>query len=163
MKLLRVFNKKRSAYSAAELQDLNDYLDDYLDNARKSESRSIDDLHKHLWLANGAALTVSVGYMQVNHNSIDHFQYMGVTAFIAGLALLVFLKYLYAFIGSRDRYRFQEAVGKFANDVEPDVVLQIENIRDGLFKVLQKITVVLVYAAGAAFLFGCITTVIGLS
>ena len=56
--------KKRSAYSEADLAQLEASLADYWEKSRALESETVIDLEKYLWLANGTAATVSIGFAQ---------------------------------------------------------------------------------------------------
>ena len=69
-------NKKRSNYSADDLAKLDASLSDYWDKSRALESETVNDFEKHLWLANGAAATVSIGFIQAK-TMVTLWQYRG--------------------------------------------------------------------------------------
>ncbi len=63
--MINLKNKKRSKYEKdGDLPDIEEMSKDYWNKSRDIETRTIEDLEKHLWLANGAAATVSIGYVQ---------------------------------------------------------------------------------------------------
>ena len=151
-------NKKRSAYSAADLAQLDATLSDYWDKSRNLESESVVDLEKHLWLANGAAATAAIGFIQAK-TAVSFWQYTGAWAFVSGLLVLIILKYLSAFNSSRDRNRFQAAKSRFdANETTDEV---FRGVRDKMFSVLKKAYLVLQSLSGAAFIAGSVLTLIG--
>jgi hypothetical protein len=151
-------NKKRSDYSEADFAKLNATLDDYWDKSRAIESETINDLEKHLWLANGAAATVSIGYIQVKTN-VPLLQYLGAWTFVVGILLLVILKFVSSLIASRDRYRFKVAKSRFdANEVTDEV---FRTVRDRTFGIFKRTYLVLQWGAGLAFIVGAILTLIG--
>lgn len=130
-------NKKRSAYSEADLAKLYVNLSDYWDKSRKLESETVVDLEKHLWLANGAAATAAIGFIQAK-TAVSFWQYAGAWAFVSGILVLVILKYLSAYNSSRDPYRFQDAKSCFdANETTDEV---FRNVRDKTFSVLRRHT-----------------------
>ena len=47
-----------------EHSELDKLLDDWWNKVREYETSAINDLEKHLWLANGGALTISIGFLQ---------------------------------------------------------------------------------------------------
>lgn len=151
-------NKKRSAYSAADLAKLDATLTDYWDKSRNLESEAVSDLEKHLWLANGAAATVAIGFIQAK-TIIPFWQYVGAWVFVTGILLLVILKYLSAITSSRDRYRFQDAKSRFDAEEITDEVFR--NVRDRKFLFLKKAYLVLQWGAGVAFIAGSIFTLVG--
>lgn len=63
-------NKKRSSYTASDLSNLDITLKDYWDKSRSLQSEAINDLEKHLWLANGAAATAAIGFLQANYSRV---------------------------------------------------------------------------------------------
>ena len=152
-------DKTRSAYSADDLAKLETSLTDYWDKSRALESETVVDLEKHLWLANGAAATASVGFIQAAKTVVSLWQYAGAWAFVSGILLLVILKYVSAFNSSRDRYRFQDAKSRFDAEEVSDRVFR--DVRDGMFRVLSRSYLVLQWGAGAAFIAGSIFTLIG--
>lgn len=151
-------NKKRSAYSAADLANLDAALTDYWDKSRDLESETVNDLEKHLWLANGAAATVAIGFIQAK-TDIPVWQYVGAWVFVSGILLLVILKYISAVNSSRDRYRFQDAKSRFDAEEVTDEVFR--NVRDGTFRFLKRTYLVLQWGAGIAFIAGSIFTLVG--
>jgi hypothetical protein len=151
-------NKKRSVYTAADIAKLDATLADYWDKSRDLESQTVNDLEKHLWLANGAAATVAIGFIQAK-TIVPFWQYVGAWVFVSGILLLVILKYLSAFNSSRDRYRFQDAKSRFdAGEVTDEV---FRGVRDRTFLVLKKTYLVLQWGAGVAFIAGSIFTLVG--
>ena len=151
-------SKKRSAYAEADLAKLDATLDDYCDKSRALESQTVNDLEKHLWLANGAAATVSIGYIQAE-TTVPLWQYLGAWTFVVGILLLVVLKFVSSLNSSRDRYRFQDAKSRFDADEVTDH--EFRTIRDRTFRVLKCSYVVLQWGAGLAFIAGAILTLIG--
>ena len=151
-------NKKRSAYAGADLAKLDATLDDYWEKSRALESGTVNDLEKYLWLANGAAATVTIGYIQAK-DIVCLSQYYGAWAFVTGILMLVVMKYVSSINSSRDRYRFQDAKSKFDAEETTDIVFK--DVRDGTFIILKKSYLFLQYGAGIAFVAGCILTLIG--
>ncbi len=160
MTAVNLQNKKRSAYSAADLAKLDASHDDYWDKSRDLESETVKDLEKHLWLANGAAATISIGFVQAKQ-TLPIWQYAGAWAFVAGILLLVILKFVSALNSSRDRYRFQDAKSRFDAEEVTDHVFR--SVRDKTFRVLKGSYLVLQWGAGIAFIAGCILTLIGVA
>jgi hypothetical protein len=156
--MVNIQNKKRSAYTADDLAKLEASHGDYWDKSRALESETIDDLEKHLWLANGAAATVSIGFIQAKAIG-PLWQYAGAWAFVSGILFLVVLKYVSSLNSSRDRYRFQDAKSRFDADEITDHVFR--NVHDRTFRVLKYAYLVLQWGAGAAFVAGAIFTLIG--
>lgn len=158
MTAVNLQNKKRSAYSAADLAKLDASLDDYWNKSRTLESETVNDLEKHLWLANGAAATVSIGYIQAK-TVIPLLQYSGAWAFVGGILLLLVMKFVSSLNSSRDRYRFQDAKSRFdAGEVSDDI---FHTVRDWKFKVLKSSYLVFQWGSGLAFIAGAIFTLIG--
>lgn len=151
-------NKKRSAYTAADLTKLEATLSDYWNKSRGLESETVKDLEKHLWLANGAAATVAIGYIQAK-KLVPLWQYLGAWAFVAGILLLLLMKFMSHFNASRDRYRFEDAKSRFDADVVDDGAFR--TVRDCTFRVLKGSYLVLQWSAGLAFIAGAIFTLIG--
>ena len=151
-------DKKCSAYSAADLAKLETSLTDYWDKSRALESETVVDLEKHLWLANGAAATASIGFIQAKA-VVSLWQYAGAWAFLSGILFLVVLKYVSASNSSRDRYRFQDAKSRFDADEITDHVFR--KVRDTTFRVLKYAYLILQWGAGAAFIAGSIFPLIG--
>ncbi len=157
--LINLKDKKRSAYEKdGDLSEIEEVLKDYWDTSRALETKSIEDLEKYLWLANAAAVTVSIGYIQ-KADSASFFQYCGAWAFVVGILMLVFMKYLSAYVSSRDRHRFQEAKSKFDADEVSDIIFK--EIRDTTHFKLKEIYLRLQRGAGWAFLTGCVLTLFG--
>ena len=90
-------NKKRSSYEENELEQLEVVLNDYWDKSRALVSETIVDLEKHLWLANAAAATISIGYIQAN-DDVPQLQLCGAWSFIIGIILLVIMKFVSAYL-----------------------------------------------------------------
>lgn len=156
-----VFNlqdKKRSAYSVADLAKVDKALDDWWDKGRAMESEAVNDLEKHLWLANGAAATVAIGFIQAK-STVPLWQFAGACAFVSGILLLVVLKYVSSLHSSHDRYRIQDARSRFdADEVTDDV---FRTVRDRTFHALKRTYLVLQWGAGVAFIAGLVLTLIG--
>ena len=151
-------NKKCSAYSADDLAKLDATLSDYWDKSRELESKTVNDLEKHLGLVNGAAATVAIGFIQAK-TVVPFWQYMGAWVFVSGILMLVILKYLSATNSSRDRYRFQDAKSRFdADEVTDDV---FGSVRDRTFLILKRAYLILQWGAGGAFIAGAIFTLVG--
>jgi hypothetical protein len=153
-------NKKRSSYSAEDLAKLQKTLSDYWDKSRALESETIKDLEKHLWLANGAAATAAIGFIQAK-TVIPFWQYVGALVFVAGLIELVILKYVSAWNSSRDRYRVQSATSRFDADEVTDQVFV--EVRDKLYHFLSFTYLFLQTGAGVAFIAGCVLTLMGVA
>jgi hypothetical protein len=154
-------NKKRSEYEKdGDLPDIEEMSKDYWNKSRDSETKTIEDLEKHLWLTNAAAATVSIGYIQAK-DIVCQSQYYGAWAFISGIIMLVVMKYVSSINSSRDRNRFQEAKSKFDADEATDYIF--EDIRDKKYNALKKCYLFLQYGAGLAFIVGCILTLIGVT
>ncbi|WP_255989583.1 hypothetical protein [Chitinolyticbacter albus] len=151
-------NKKRSAYLADDLKRLEAMIEDYWNKSRSLESESVNDLEKHLWLANGAAATASIGFIQAKQ-IIACWQYAGAWAFVSGILALVIMKYVSASNASRDRNRFQNAKSRFDAEEVTDIVFR--DIRDCKFRVLKRVYLLLQWSAGAAFIAGSVFTLIG--
>ncbi len=153
-------DKKRSAYSANELAALERDLDDYWQYSRKKESEAVVDLEKHLWLANGAAATASVGFVQAA-SAVSSWQVAGAWAFIVGIVALVILKFVSEFQASRMRNRVQDAKMRFDANQVSDLVFK--DFRDKTFEVTRHIYLGLRWGAGIAFIVGLAFTLIGVS
>lgn len=156
-----ILKKLRSAFTEAEYEDVQEWADDWFEHARLKEGKTIDDLEKHLWLGNAAALTLSGGLFSLGRPAPPQKLVDGLELFVLGLAILVILKYLSVLISSRDRYRMQDAFLRFERELVTDEVFS--NIRDAKFKLLRFVYLVLQYGAGLTFLIGCSCTVYGLS
>lgn len=151
-------DNKRSAYTTDDLMGLEAMLTDYWEKSRSLESEAINDLEKHLWLANGAAATATIGFIQAK-TPVPCWQYVGAWVFVSGILALVVMKYVSAFYLSRDRHRFQEAKAQFDADEVTDNVFR--DVRDCKFKVLKFTYLLLQLGAGAAFIAGSVFTLIG--
>lgn len=160
MSAVNLQEKKRSAYSAGDLAKLEESLDDYWDKSRDLETETVSDLEKHLWLANAAAATISIGFIQAKP-ILAMWQYSGAWAFVVGILFLIILKFVSALNSSRDRYRFQEAKSKFDAEEETDHVFR--GVRDQTFRTLKSSYLFLQWASGIAFIEGCIFTLIGVA
>jgi hypothetical protein len=159
--MINLQNKKRSDYEKnGDLTDIEEMSKDYWNRSRATETQTIEDLEKYLWLANAAAATVSIGYIQAK-DVICQSQYYGAWAFVSGILMLVVMKYVSGINSSRDRYRFQDAKSKFDADDITDYIFK--DVRDKTFKVLKKCYLFLQYGAGLAFIAGCILTLIGVT
>jgi len=156
--MVNLQNNKRSAYTADNLAKLEASLGDYWDKSRALESETVADLEKHLWLANGAAATASIGFIQAKA-VVPLWQYAGAWAFVFGILFLVVLKYVSSLNSSRDRYRFQDAKSRFDADEITDHVFR--NVRDRTFHVFKYAYLALQWGAGSAFIAGSIFTLIG--
>lgn len=152
--------KKRSEYSDDDLARLERTLEDYWDKSRDLESHTVNDLEKHLWLANGAAATATIGFIQAR-SVVPWTQYTGAWLFVLGILCLVALKYVSATNASRDRYRFQGAKSRFdAEEVTDDVFRGIE---DRTFHILKRSYLLLQWSSGAAFILGAVFTLVGVA
>jgi len=151
-------NKKRNEYSPDDLNLFEASLADYWDKSRSLESHTVNDLEKHLWLANGAAATISIGFIQ-SKPVVSCWQYSGAWVFVIGIVSLVFLKYISAYNSSRDRYRFQDAKSRFDAEEVTDHIFR--TVRDRRFNVLKHAYLVLQWGAGAAFVVGLVFTLVG--
>lgn len=161
MQIINFQNKKRSDYEHdGDLPDIEAISKDYWNKSRDTETHTIEDLEKHLWLANGAAATISIGYIQAK-DIVCSSQYYGAWAFISGILMLVIMKYVSSINSSRDRYRFQDAKSKFDAEEVTDYVFK--DVRDKTFYALKKSYLFLQYGAGAAFILGSMLTLIGVS
>ena len=159
--MINLQNKKRSAYQKKDLLVLEEVLRDYWDKSRTLETKSIEDLEKYLWLANAAAVTVSIGYIH-KAASVSCVQYYGAWAFIVGILMLIVMKYVSSINSSRDRYLFQKAKSKFDADEVSDVIFK-DIRKDITFSNLTKLYLCLQYGAGLAFVAGCLLTVLGVT
>jgi hypothetical protein len=160
MTAVNLQNKTGSTYSAADLAKLEASLEDYWDRSRHLESDTVKDLEKHLWLANGAAATISIGFVQAKH-ALPIWQYAGAWAFVAGILILVVMKFVSALNSSRDRYRFEDAKSRFDAEEVTDYVFR--GVRDRMSRVLKRSYLILQWSAGVAFIAGCILTLIGVA
>lgn len=159
--MINLRNKKRSEYEKdGDLPDIEEMSKDYWNKSRAMETQTIEDLEKHLWLANAAAATVSIGYIQAK-DIVCQSQYYGAWAFVSGILMLVVMKYVSSINSSRDLYRFQDAKSKFDADEVTDYVFK--DVRDRIFNILKKSYLFLQYGAGIAFVAGCILTLLGVA
>lgn len=124
--------KKRSEYSADDLARLEQTLADYWDKSRELESHTVSDLEKHLWLANGAAATATIGFIQAR-SVVPWPQYTGAWLFVVGILCLVVLKFVSATNSSRDRCRFQGAKSRFDDDEVTDDIFRGIRTRYSVF------------------------------
>lgn len=154
-------NKKRIDMSTEELSHLEAYMNDYENRSRDLESHATNDLEKYLWLGNAAGIAISGIYIQSAKTAIAHTLYWGVGFLLFGLIVLVLLKYLSAFISSRDRFRFQMAKMQFETGKETDAVLDINVIHDKKFRCLRRIYLVSIYGVGLLFICGCVLILFG--
>jgi hypothetical protein len=157
------YDKKRNAYSAKELDALEVFLDDYLLNSRNAESQAVESLERHLWLANGAGATAAVGFIQAAKAAklaVSSWQFAGAWLFIAGIAVLVVLKFISEAQSSRMRFRFQHAAIEFEANRASDFVFC--KLRDETFTFMHRIYLALRFTAGITFLGGLVVTLIGL-
>ena len=152
-------DRKRSSYRDDDLAVLMKDIDEYCAKARDKESQSIADLEKHLWLANGAAATASIGFMQ-SKSAISCAQYLGACMFVLGIALLVGLKITSTIQSSRMRYRVQDSKIKFETDQETDFVFK--ELRDKTFETIRAIYLWLQWGSALAFVSGLVFTLIGI-
>ena len=151
--------KHRNEYAEEELIELKTRLTDYWDKSRNRESESVNDLEKHLWLANGAGAAASVNFI-ITNTAFNNYQWLGSCSFIAGLVFLISLKFLSAHIASRDRYRFQDAKNKF--DAGKEKAAIFDGIRDKFFSWLHCLYIWLQRLAGLTFLLGLVLTLLGI-
>ena len=160
--MINIQNKKRSEYERdGDLPDIEKMSLDYWNKSRDAETKTIEDLEKHLWLANAAAATVSIGYIQTAKTIVCQAQYYGAWAFVSGILMLVVMKYVSSINSSRDRYRFQDAKSKFDAEEVTDHIFK--DVRDKTFNILKKSYLFLQYGAGIAFILGCILTLTGVA
>ena len=159
--MINLKNKKRSDYERdGDLPDIEEMSKDYWNKSRDTEAKTIEDLEKHLWLANAAAATVTIGYIQAK-DVVCLSQYYGAWSFVSGILMLVVMKYVSSINSSRDRYRFQDAKSKFDAEEVTDYVFK--GVRDKSFNILKKSYLFLQYGAGVAFISGCILTLVGVA
>lgn len=156
--MLKLHGKKRSAFSSDELAALEKHSADYWEKSRSLESETIKDLEKHLWLANGAAATVSVGFVQAA-TTVPISQYVGACAFVGGILALILMKFVSAANSLRDRYRFQDAKHRFDTELVTDHVF--ESVRDRVFDWGKRAYLMLQWTSGIAFVTGLILTLVG--
>ena len=158
--MINIQNKKKNEYEKdGDLPDFEKMSEDYWNNSRELETKTIEDLEKYLWLANSAAATISIAYIQKITTTISLLQYSGAWAFVSGILMLLILKYISSIISSRDRYRFQDALSKFNSNKVSDEIFN--SVRDKTFKFFKRCYLILQYGSGLAFITGCILTLIG--
>jgi len=133
-------------------------LEDYWKKSRSFETESINDLEKHLWLANAAAATISIGYLQAASPASSG-QILGSWSFVGGILFLVILKFVSSWVSSRERSRFESAQAEFYRGGTNDSVF--EKIRDSTHVGLKRLYLALQYGAGIAFISGLIFTLVG--
>ena len=156
--MIPILDKGHKEYSTDELSRLEGWLDDYWKKSRSFETESINDLEKHLWLANAAAATISIGYLQAA-GPASAGQIWGSWSFVGGIMFLVFLKFVSSWVSSRERSRFESARAKFYRGETNDSVF--EEIRDNTHVGLKRLYLALQYGAGIAFLAGLVLTLVG--
>ncbi|TAL59409.1 MAG: hypothetical protein EPN84_11300 [Legionella sp.] len=142
-----------------KMKDFEKILMDYLNKSRELESDTINDLEKHLWLANAAAATITIGYIQ-SKAEVNCLQLIGGWAFILGIISLMLMKFVSAFNSSRDRKRFQEAS---PNITENNCKEKIKEIKDKTFVCLRRAYLILQYGSGTLFIVGCILILLGIN
>jgi len=158
--MINIQRKKRNEYiEDGDLPDFKEMSEDYWNKSRELETKTIEDLEKYLWLANSAAATISIAYIQKIKITISLVQYSGAWFFVSGILMLLIMKYISSINSSRDRYRFQDALSKFNSDEVSDEVFI--TVRDKTFKRFKKAYLLLQYSSGIAFILGCILTLIG--
>ena len=141
------------------MKEFEKVLIDYLDKSRELESQSINDLEKHLWLANAAAATITIGYIQ-SKPEVHCLQLIGGWAFILGIIFLMLMKFVSAFNSSRDRRKFQEAS---SNITENNCKKKMQEIKDKTFHRLRWVYLILQYSSGFLFIAGCILILLGIN
>ncbi len=142
---------KINELNESDLKEYLDYKRDYFEKAADRESKSIDDLINHLWIANGAAATASISIIQ-NKGVTDSFQYWGACCFIFGLIALLIFKYLSEWIVSRDRFRFQYIINEISNRrINVDSIM---NVRDRHQNIARLFLIALRLLAGSSFIVG---------
>ena len=113
--MLQVINKKRSKHTADELAKREKETDDYLEKSLPRVSMSVDDLEKHLWIANGPAAVASITWIQTTTNTIFWQQYVGACLFVSGILMLVIIGHRYAVVDVR------LSKGCMARHAQPDL------------------------------------------
>ncbi|SCZ67566.1 hypothetical protein [Thiohalomonas denitrificans] len=156
--MINLQDKKRTAYSKEELDKLEAVLGEYASKSVQLETETVVDLEKHLWLANGAAATAAIGFIQAK-GAVSVWQYLGAWAFVFGILALVVLKYGSSANASRDRYRFQDAKSRFDANEDSDQIFK--SVRDKTFLVLKRAYLFLQWGSGVAFMAGAVLTLIG--
>lgn len=139
------------------MTELEKLLDDYWNKARDLESHTINDLEKHLWLANAAGATITIGYIQSN-NVVGCLQVLGGWAFVLGIIFLVLMKFVSAINSSRDRLKFQEATKGIT---EGNAEKKIKGIKDKIFVRLKCLYLILQFGSGILFVSGCVLILLG--
>jgi hypothetical protein len=158
--MIPVLDKDHDEYSHDELSRLEGWLDDYWQKSRSFETESINDLEKHLWLANAAAATISIGYLQAADQA-SLWQILGSWSFVVGILFLVGLKFVSSWAASRERSRFEAARARFYRGETKDSAFV--EIRDNKHLLLKNIYLALQYGAGIAFLAGLVLTLVGVA
>ena len=156
--MINLKDKKRKEYSSDALKKLEAVISDSWDKSRAVESETIVDLEKHLWIANAAAATISVGFIQ-SKAEVSNLHYYGAWSFILGIILLVIMKFLSEYFCSRDRSRLQNAKSRFDADEATDLVF--DEIRDGTYNKLKIAYICLKYGSGGMFILGLVLIVQG--
>ncbi len=153
-------NKKIEQYKRdGDLDVFQKTLDDYWDNSRRAETESINELEKHIWLLNSGSATLLIGYLQTIP-SVTCWQLYAAASFVAGVVLFFILKYIGAYITSRDRARFKEAHSKFIANEETDFVFK--TVRDKYFGYINKAYVLIQFLSGILFVLGLILLLKGI-
>lgn len=159
--MIELQNKKLSHYRAdGDLTLSEEMLTDYKEHSVNLETYTINDLEKHLWLANGAAITISLGFIQAK-GVVSQLHVYGTWLFLAAIIMLVVMKFASAINSSRDRKRYQSAHIDFYSEKTTDVVFS--NIRDKIFYFYKTIYLVTQYGSGLAFIIGCFFMVKGVA
>ncbi|WP_106225637.1 hypothetical protein [Legionella pneumophila] len=141
------------------MKKLENALVDYWDKSRALESRTIDDLEKHLWLVNSAAATITIGFIQ-SKNGVHCLQLIGGWAFVLGIISLLCMKFMAAINSSRDRKRFQEVSPEITEDNFEE---KMREIKDTTFHRLRWMYLILQYGSGILFIGGCILILLGIN
>jgi hypothetical protein len=160
--MVNLHDKNRSAYSLDELARLEKSLEVYWTRMADLETSTVVDLEKHLWIANGAAATAAVAFVQ-ERGFVSLGQHAGAWAFACGLLSLVVLKFLSAYMSSRELARFHEAKSQFDAEERTDFVFREEELRDATAQYLKKAYLWCLYVAGTAFVVGIVLTLVGVA
>jgi len=157
--VINLQNKGYTDYKRdGDLAKLERTLDDYWDQSRATDTAATVDLEKHLWLVNGAAATITIGFVQAADKTVKG-QHIGAWFFVFGIILLIGLKFVSATNSSRDAARFREARSKFEASEVTDY--EFRNVRDRVFRRLRITYLALLYGSVIAFVIGCISVLVG--
>ena len=137
-------------------------MDDYWDRSRDHETKRVDDVEKHLWLANGAAATVSMAFYQAK-GWISPWQLTGALLFVAGLVMLITMKFLAEWNASRDRFRFQDAANRFFANECTNEFLAPNSIRDATAQRVKVLLLFTRFGSGIVFVLGLLCTIVALA